>query len=100
MQHNEDKNGVEGKLPFISDATKLDFPKKIQYTMLRIPRIEEHLVRYKMASIAVMEPQETFTNRAMRQPNVQVRLPMRAKPPKVERKGWGDNAFKVTPTNL
>ncbi len=47
-----------------------------------------------------MEPWESFTNSVMMQPNVQARLPMRAKPPKVELKGWEDNAFKVTLVNL
>jgi hypothetical protein len=37
MQHNEDKNGVEGELPFASDVTKFHILKKVQYTMLRIP---------------------------------------------------------------
>lgn len=85
---------------FISDVTKLDIPKKVQYTKLRIPRIKECLVRYNMLFVTIMEPHEAFISRAMRQPNVWVRLLMKAKPPKVERKGWGDNAFKVTPTNL
>ncbi len=53
-----------------------------------------------MSFVAIMEPLEAFTSRAMRQPNVQVRLPMKAKPPKVEQKVWEDNAFKVTPANL
>jgi hypothetical protein len=43
-----------------------------------------------------MEPQETFTSRAMRQSNVQTRLAMKAKPSKIEPEGWGDNAHKVT----
>ncbi len=94
------KFGVKGELMFINGVTKLDIPKKIQYTMLRIPRIKECLVGYNMLFVTIMEPHEAFTSRAMRQPNVWASLPMRAKPPKVERKGWGDNAFKVTPTNL
>jgi hypothetical protein len=53
-----------------------------------------------MPHVVVMEPLKAFTSRAMRQPNVQTRLPMKAKPPKVEQKVWGDNAFKVTPANL
>jgi hypothetical protein len=40
MQHNEDKNGIKGKLLFVSDATKFHIPKKVQYTMLRKPMIE------------------------------------------------------------
>jgi hypothetical protein len=100
MQHNEDKNGVEGELPFANDVTKFHILKKVQYTMLRIPQIEECLTRYKMSSIAIMELWETFTSRAMKQTNVQMKLPMKAKPPKVEQKGWEDNAFKVTLTNL
>jgi hypothetical protein len=28
MQRNEDKNGIEGELPFASDATKSHIPKK------------------------------------------------------------------------
>jgi hypothetical protein len=48
-----------------------------------------------------MEPQEAFTNRAMKRSNVQVmRFPMRVEPSEVEPKGWGDNVFKVTPTDL
>jgi hypothetical protein len=48
MQHNEDKNGIKGKLLFVSDATKFHIPKKVQYTMLRIPIIEEHPKGYKI----------------------------------------------------
>jgi hypothetical protein len=47
-----------------------------------------------------MEPCETFTSRAMRRPNILKRLSLRAIPPKVEPKGWGDNIIKVTLTNL
>jgi len=36
----------------------------------------------------------------MKQPNVQVRLPMRVEPSKVEPKGWGDNAIIVALANL
>jgi hypothetical protein len=68
--------------------------------MLRIPKIDENPAGYKMPSIIIMEPQEAFISRTMRQPNVRARLPMRAKPPKVERKGWEDNAFKVSLTNM
>jgi hypothetical protein len=35
-----------------------------------------------------MEPHETFIGRAMKLFNVQARLPMKAKPPKVKPKGW------------
>jgi len=48
----------------------------------------------------VMEPQETFTSKVMKQPNVRTRLPMTAKPLRVEQKGWGDSAIKVTFINL
>jgi hypothetical protein len=65
-----------------------------------IPRTKERPTRYKMLFAIVMEPWESFTNSVMMQPNVQARLPMRAKPPKVELKGWEDNAFKVTLVNL
>jgi hypothetical protein len=41
-----------------------------------------------------MELWETFTNRAMRQPNVRKRLSIKAKPSKVKLEGWGDNALK------
>jgi len=47
-----------------------------------------------------MEPRETFTRKVMKQPNVQTRLPMKAKPSHVEQKGWGDSAIKVTFINL
>lgn len=36
----------------------------------------------------------------MRQPNGQRRLQMKAKPPQVEPKGWGDGAIMVTPIDL
>jgi hypothetical protein len=52
--------------------------------MPRISRTEEQLARYKMSSIVVMEPWETFTNKTMRQFNVQVRLIMKVKPLEVE----------------
>jgi hypothetical protein len=64
--------------------------------MTRIPRTEERPVKYMMSSAKIMEPWEAFTNRAMRQPSVRMRLPMKAKPLKVEPKGWGDNVIRVT----
>jgi hypothetical protein len=65
-----------------------------------MPKIEERLVRYKTPFVAIMEPREGFISIAMKQPNVQVRPPMRAEPLKVEPKEWGDNAIKVTLANL
>jgi hypothetical protein len=47
-----------------------------------------------------MEPQETFTSRAMKQPNIQMRLLIRVIFLNVEPKGWGDNANRVTFVNL
>ncbi len=52
-----------------------------------IPRIEEWLAKYKTPSTSIMEPQETFTSKAMKRSSVQVRLLMRAKPSKVEPNG-------------
>jgi len=47
-----------------------------------------------------MEPWETLNGKAMKQPNVWAKLPMKAKPRKVEPKGWGDNVIKVTHGDL
>jgi hypothetical protein len=47
-----------------------------------------------------MEPQEAFTSKAMKQPNIQMRLLMKAILLNVEPKGWGNNANKVTLVNL
>jgi hypothetical protein len=47
-----------------------------------------------------MEPQETFTNITMKQPNVRTKLPMKVEPLEVEHEGWEDNAIKVTLTYL
>ncbi len=68
--------------------------------MPKIPKIKEWLTRYKTSFMEVMEPQETFTSKVMKQPNVRTRLPMTAKPLRVEQKGWGDSAIKVTFINL
>jgi hypothetical protein len=43
----------------------------------------------------IMEPRKTFISKTMTQPNVQMRLPMKVEPLKVE-----PNALKVTLTNL
>jgi uncharacterized protein (DUF2461 family) len=51
-----------------------------------------------MSFAVVMEPHEAFIGRAMRQPNIQMKLPMRAKPLEVKPKGWRDSAIKVTST--
>jgi hypothetical protein len=41
--------------------------KKVQYTMSRIPMIEEWLARYMMLLfVIIMEPWETFIGRTMR----------------------------------
>ncbi len=68
--------------------------------MPKIPKTKEQPARYMTPSTRIMAPQETFINRAMKQPNVQVRLPMRVEPSKVEPKGWGDNAIIVALANL
>jgi len=68
--------------------------------MPRIPMIEKQLVGYKMPFVVVMEPQEPFTSRRMRRPNVWARLSMRAEPLEVELEGRGDNALKGTLANL
>jgi len=55
--------------------------------MLRIPMIEERLVKYMMPFTIIMEPWETFTDRTMKQPNIQRRMLLRAILPKIELEG-------------
>jgi hypothetical protein len=64
--------------------------------MSRIPKTKEQPTAYKTLFVTIMEPWETFNGKAMRQPNVQAKLLMKAKPLKVEPRGWGDNVIKVT----
>ncbi len=68
--------------------------------MPQIPKTKEQPTRYMAPFATIMEPQGTFINRAMKQLNVQVRLPMRVEPSKVEPKGWGDNAITIALANL
>jgi hypothetical protein len=68
--------------------------------MPRVPWIKEWPIRYRTLSVVVMEPWEIVTNRTMKWPNVQVKLPMRVEPLEVKPKGWGDNAIKVTLANF
>ncbi len=68
--------------------------------MPQIPKTKERLARYMTPFATIMEPQGTFINRAMKQPSVQMRLPMRVEPSKVEPKGWGDNAITIALANL
>jgi hypothetical protein len=56
MQQNEKENVVEKKLQFANDATQFHTPKIVQYTMPRIPKIEEELVGYRMSFEVSMEP--------------------------------------------
>jgi hypothetical protein len=42
--------------------------------MSQIPRIKERPARYMMLFTTIMEPQEAFTSRAMKQPNIQMKL--------------------------
>jgi hypothetical protein len=86
MQQNENENVMEGELLLANDVAKFHILERIQYTMPRIPKIEERLARYKTFSIAIMEPQETFIGKTMKQFSVRARLPMRAKLPEVEPK--------------
>jgi hypothetical protein len=65
-----------------------------------IPQTEEWLVEYRMPFAKIMEPWDAFISKAMRRPNVQVRLLIRAKPLEVELEGWGDNALKGTPAYM
>ncbi len=53
-----------------------------------------------MPFTTIMEPWETFTNRTMKQPNIQRRMLLRAVLPKIEPEGWGDNAIKDTFADL
>jgi hypothetical protein len=57
-------------------------PKNI-YNMPKILRTKEWFARYRTLFTTVMELQETFIKRVMRQPNVRARLQMKAKPPQV-----------------
>ncbi len=41
MQLNENENLVEGELAFASDVAQFHTSEKIQYTMPRVPRIDE-----------------------------------------------------------
>jgi hypothetical protein len=91
---------MEGKLLFASDAMKFHTLEIIQYTMPRMPKTKEQLARYKTSSIAIMEPQEAFIGKMMKRSSVRMRLRMKAKLPKVELEEWGDNAPRVTPTDL
>jgi hypothetical protein len=100
MQQNENKNVMEGELLFASDATKFHTLERIEYTMPRIPKIQERPAWYNMLILAIMEPQETFIGRMMKRSSVQARLPMKAKLPEVELEKWGDNAPNVNPTDL
>jgi hypothetical protein len=68
--------------------------------MPKIPKIEERPTRYKTLSVVVMEFQESFIGRAMKQLSIWMRLSMRAKPSDVKPEGWGDNANKITLANL
>jgi hypothetical protein len=43
MQHSEEKNVVEEELLFANDVMQFHTPERVQYTMLRIPKIEEQL---------------------------------------------------------
>jgi hypothetical protein len=72
----------------------------MQYTITRIPRIEEWHVGYETPSTVVMEPWKTFTSRAIRQPRVQTRLPLMVKSPEVKPKEWVDNGLRVTHASL
>jgi hypothetical protein len=56
MRHNEDENVVEGELAFASDVAQFHTLERIQYTMPRIPRIEEQLIGYMTPFVAIMEP--------------------------------------------
>ncbi len=53
-----------------------------------------------MPSTTIMEHQKSFIGRAMKWPSIWARLSMRAIPPKVELKGWGNNVNKVALVDL
>jgi len=64
--------------------------------MSTIPKTKEQSIGYRMLSITVMEPQETFTCRVMKRPNIRVRLLMRGEPLDIEPKGGGNDVKMVT----
>jgi hypothetical protein len=92
MQQNEEEIVVE--LQFVNDTAWFHIPKRVQYTMQKIFRIEEWCIRYKMSSASNMEPWEAFLSRMMRQPNIWARLPLSIEPLEVKPEGWGDNAIR------
>jgi hypothetical protein len=47
-----------------------------------------------------MEHREAFTSRAIKQPNIQMKLLMKVIFMNIEQKGWGNNANKDTLLNL
>jgi hypothetical protein len=70
MQQNEEENVVEEELQFANVVTQFHTLEIVQYIMSITPETEERHVGYKTLFITVMEPWETFSGRAMRQPNV------------------------------
>lgn len=68
--------------------------------MSRIPKTEEWLLGYTMLSTTIMEPQEAFAYKTMRQPIIQTKLLMKVVPPNVELERWGNNANMVTLVDL
>jgi hypothetical protein len=68
--HNEEEDIIETKLYFFKKVTQFKPPKKKQYILSRIRMTKEQCpIRYKTSSTIVMEPQETFISKTMRQPN-------------------------------
>ncbi len=70
MQQNEEENVIEEELLFVNDATQFCTLEIVQYIMPKIPKIEEWPIGYMTLSIIIMQPQETFTSKAMRQLNI------------------------------
>ncbi len=66
MQQSEEENVVEEKLLFVNDAIQFCTLEIIQYIMPKIHKIEWP-TGYMTLSIVVMEPQESFTSRVMKQ---------------------------------
>jgi hypothetical protein len=84
-----------------NESTQFHIPTKIvQYIMSRILKIEEQPVRYKTLYVTIMEPQKTFTSRVMKQLSIRNKLSMKVIHLNIKPERWGNNANRVTPTNM
>ncbi len=97
MQKKCRKNGIID-VKWINTISCCDKNSTIHY--VKNTQDRKVAYKYKTLYVTIMEPRKTLTSRVMKRPSIRNKLSMKVVHLNIEPKRWGNNANKVTPTNM